>query len=432
MKTEFIDLSETRKHLVVEVPSAIVDAEIDRLARRYSRSARLPGFRPGKAPTRLVLQRFRDQILHDVAHDLIPRVVDEALRERGVEPVDTPSIQDVTIEAGRPLTFTALFETVPPVDPGDYSRLTVRRLPVTIAESDVDAALESLRARAARFEPIEGRPAAHGDTVVVDLDRRGVNRPAQASQDPLSDRHANVSIELGGAANPPGFDDHLVGLVPGDTRTFSIRFPTDSAVTELAGAEVEYTVTVRALRRRVLPDLDDEFARDVGSFDTLAALGDRVRADLQSQADRDAERQMRGDLSRQLGARLTAEVPDALVTREMDRRVELVVRQLVAQGVDPRRTDIDWTALREDQRGPATDAVRSALVVDEIARREGIQVGEADFARELERYAAETGRTVAAVHAVLEKEGGVGRLVEGLRREKTIDFLVSRATIVPA
>ena len=132
MKAEFIDVSDTKKNLVVEIPSTVVDAEIDKVSRDYSRAARIPGFRPGKVPPKVVRQRFRDQILHDVAHGLIPRAVDEALRERGVEPVDTPDIRDVIVEEGQPLKFTATFETVPPIDPGDYSGVTLRQKSVSI------------------------------------------------------------------------------------------------------------------------------------------------------------------------------------------------------------------------------------------------------------------------------------------------------------
>src|SRR2546423_10644251 len=127
MKTEYIDVSDTRKNLVVEIPSTIVDAEIDKVSRDYSKAARIPGFRPGKVPAKIVRQRFRDQILHDVAHGLIPRAVDEALRERGVEPVDTPDIRDVVVEEGQPLKFTATFDTVPPIDPGEDGTIQFRR-----------------------------------------------------------------------------------------------------------------------------------------------------------------------------------------------------------------------------------------------------------------------------------------------------------------
>src|SRR5215217_1741424 len=170
MKTEFIDVSDTQKNLVVEIDSNVVDAEIDKVSRDYSKAARIPGFRPGKVPTKVVRQRFRDQILHDVAHGLIPRAVDEALRERGVEPVDTPDIKDVVVEEGQPLKFTATFETVPPIDPGDYSTLQLRRGGVTIDEGAVDQALSQLRERSARYEPVEGRRIETGDSVVMDIE----------------------------------------------------------------------------------------------------------------------------------------------------------------------------------------------------------------------------------------------------------------------
>src|ERR671917_1442000 len=145
MKSEFIDVSDTKKNLVVEIPSNVVDAEIDKVSRDYSRAARIPGFRPGKVPAKVVRQRFRDQILHDVAHGLIPRAVDEALRDKGIEPVDTPDIKDVVVEEGQPLKFTASFETVPPIDPGDYSTLTLPTRSNTVDESAVEEALSTLR-----------------------------------------------------------------------------------------------------------------------------------------------------------------------------------------------------------------------------------------------------------------------------------------------
>src|SRR5262245_23868593 len=172
MKTEFIDVNETRKNMRVEIPSDVVDAEIERVARGYSRTVRVPGFRPGKTPPRVIKQRFKEQILHDVAHDLIPRAVDDALRERGVEPVDTPDVRDVTIDAGQPLTFTASFDTVPSFDPGEFGSLALRRASTTVDDAAVDEALERLRQRAARFEPVEGRGLDHGDTALVDLERR--------------------------------------------------------------------------------------------------------------------------------------------------------------------------------------------------------------------------------------------------------------------
>jgi trigger factor len=426
MKTEFIDLSDTKKHLVVEIPSATVDAEIEKVARDYSRAARIPGFRPGKVPQRVVRQRFRDQILHDVAHGLIPRAVDEALRERGVEPVDTPDIRDVVIEEGQPLTFTAAFETVPPIDPGDYSTVTVRRKAIRVGDEEVEQALSQLRERAARYEPVEGRGIETGDSVVLDMQRTARGPDGETN----TDRHDAVTVDIGAPANPPGFDEALAGLDVGASKTFEITYPADYTISELAGTTVEYAVDVKAIRKRVVPDLDDEFAKDMGDFDSLDALRSRIREDLQHEKTHEADREVRADLLRQYAGRVTFEVPASLLDREVDRRVEEFVRRLIEQQIDPMKTDIDWAEFREHQRAAAADAVKSALVLDEVARREGLEVTPEDIEAEVERFASRSGRTAAAVRARLEKEGGLSRLRTGLRREKAVDFLLGRAAVL--
>jgi trigger factor len=419
MKTEFTDVSETQKTVTIEIDSAVVDAEIDRVAQGY-RKVRVPGFRPGKVPATIIKRRFRDQILHEVMHGLIPRAVEEALQERGIEPIDTPNVRDVALEEGQPLRFTAAIETVPPFDPGDLSTLNATKTPVAITEEAIEQTLQRLRERAAKSEPVEGRPATDGDTVVADLVRQDESGP---------DRHEGVSIEIGSQANPPGFDAHLIGVGPGDEKTFSIHFPDDYAVKEMAGTDATYSVTVKEVRRRVLPDLDDEFAKDVGEFDSLSALRDRVRTDLQAEAEENATRQLRGDVLKQLAERITFELPTSLVEREIDRRLEEFARQLMQQNVDPRQAGIDWGQFREAQREPARTAVASALVLDAIARREGVVVTEQQINEEIERFATRAGRTPAALRAQFEKEGGIGRLAAGLRREKAVDLALSRARI---
>ncbi len=392
MKTEFVDVNATRKNLVVEIESDVVDAEIDKIARDYGKAARIPGFRPGKVPSKVVRQRFRDQILHDVAHGLIPRAVDEALRERGVEPVDTPDIRDVVVEEGQPLKFTATFDTVPPIDPGDYATIQLRR------PADHDHAAED---------------AEHADH------DHGLK----------SDNHQNVTVDIGASANPPGFDEELMGLTAGAQKTFDVNYPDDYAIKELAGTKVTYDVTIKAIRKRIVPDLDDEFAKDLGDFASLDALKARVRGDLEHEAQHESDRELRSDLMKQLATRVTFDVPQALLEREIDRRVEEFVRRLIDQEIDPMKTNINWEEFRERQREAAAEAVRGALVLDEVARRESVAVSADDVEAELAKYAERTGRTPAAVRARLEKEGGVGRLYAGLRRERAIDFLLSRATI---
>ena len=280
MKTEFVDVSDTRKQLLVEIPSTVVDAEIERIARDYGKAARIPGFRPGKVPVKVVRTRFRDQILHDVAHDLIPRAVDNALRERGVEPVDTPDIKNVLVEEGQPLKFTADFGAVPAFDPGEYGSLNLKKPAATVTDDAVAETLERLRQRAARYEPVEGRTVEPGDTVVVDLVREAPGEDAN--------RHENISIEIGATANPPGFDEQLSGMAVADEKRFPVEYPADYSVKEMAGTTVHYSVAVKGIKTRVVPTLDDELPKDLGDFEGLEPLRVRVREDLQRDAERAA------------------------------------------------------------------------------------------------------------------------------------------------
>ena len=421
MKADLLDVNDTRKTLTIEIPSAVVDARIDRAAKDYSRKVRIPGFRPGKAPARVVKQRFKEQILHDVAHDLVPRAIDDALRERGVEPVSTPDVRDVMVEEGRALTFTASFDTVPSFEVGDYTTIAITRPSGRIEEAAVDNAMQRLRDRAAKRQTVEGRGIVDGDTATVDLERTDASG--------TKDTHKDVAIELGASANPPGLDVHLLGLEVGAVKSFTITFPSDYPNAELANAEVSYTVTVKGLQRRVLPELDDEFAKDMGEFATLDALRTRVREDLEHEGQHAVERSVRGDLMKQLASRVPFDIPDSLIEREIDRRLEEFAGRLMDQNVDPRQAGIDWNAFRESQRDPAKEAVGSALALDEIARREQLAVSESEIEQEISRYAERTGRTPAAVRAGLEKEGGLSRVHSGLRREKSIDFVMARATV---
>ena len=427
MKTELVDVNETRRNLVVEIPTAEVESAIDRVTREYTRSARLPGFRPGKVPASVVRQRFRAQILHDVAHDLIPRSIDSALAEKGVEPVDTPDVRDVVVEEGKPLTFIATFDVVPPFDPGAFDDIQLRKSVAAVDDDAVQQTLERLRERAARFEPVEGG-VGEGHTLVIDLERTSKGADGVVT---APDRHEKVSIDIGAPANPPGFDAEVMGMNVGESRSFTLSYPADYAVAELAGTEVAYTVHLKELRRRVVPTLDDEFAKDLGEdLDSLDALKARVRGDLEAESRDAGERQLRADLLKQLAKRLPFPVPGALVDREVDRRVEDFARRLMSQQIDPRRTNIDWAAFRQGQREQAQEAVASALVLDQIARRDGIEVSSADLDAEVERYAERAGLTAAAVRGRLEQEDGLGRMQMGLRREKAVNAVLGRVQVV--
>ena len=216
----------------------------------------------------------------------------------------------------------------------------------------------------------------------------------------------------------------------GQSKAFRVHYADDHEMTELAGTDVAFHVTVHDVRQRIVPALDDEFAKDMGDFETLDALRTRVRQDLETEAAEAAERQVRAEVLKKLAARVPFPVPGSLVDREIDRRVEEFARRLMEQRIDPRTTNIDWAAFREAQREPSTEAVGSALVLDEIARRDDIGVSEVEIEAELEKYSARSGLTVPAVRARLEQDGGLERLAAGLRREKALSHVMQQARIV--
>jgi trigger factor len=426
MKSEIVDVNETRRDMTIEVPSTVVDEAISHAAAKLGKQAKIPGFRPGKVPANVVRQRFKGQIMQDVAEHLVSKAVGDALTERGVEPVATPDIHDLKLEEGQPLTFKASFEVVPSFDPGDLSTIEAKRPASTVEDSAVDQSLERLRERAARFEAVESGVVEAGHTVVVGLERQGTDK---AGVQGTLDKHDQVSIELGAPSNPPGFDAEMIGVTTGTTKSFTLNYPDDYTIPELAGSKVDYTVTLKEIKKRVVPALDDELAKDLGEFDSLEALRARVRADLEHEAQHAADHQVRADVLKQLAARVPFPVPASLVDREIDRRLEDFARRLMDQRIDPRQANIDWNAFREGQRAPATEAVSSAIALDEIGKRENIAVTEADLDAELQRYAEQTGHTVPSIRARLQKDGELGRLAAGLRREKAITHVLSKAKV---
>jgi trigger factor len=452
MKVAYTDVSDTQKSLQVEIEPDVVGTEIDRVIRGYARSLKLPGFRPGKIPPKIIRQRFKAQILHDVAHDLIPRAVEDALRERGVEPIETPSVKDVSIEEGQPLTFTAAFQTAPPVDPGSYASLTIRRPAVDVTAEQIEEAMGRLAQSAARFQPVTDRAAEMGDTVVMNLTRTqvplpaeagpvaeaapaesgdGGESPAAAEATPGPERLEEAGVEIGASANPPGFDEHLLGVTPGTEKSFRVSFPADYGVESLAGRELDYAIEVTGIRRKHVPALDDEFAKDLG-YDALDKLREQVARNLRREAERNQERNVRQELLQQLAQRVPFDAPEVLVAREVDRRVEEFVHQLIEQRIDPMRAQIDWEQFRTEQREPAVNTVKCMLILDEIARREKLAVSDEELDAEVEKFAAGANQPIETVRARLEKEGAIGRVYAGLRREKAIDFAIGNATVLEA
>ncbi len=413
------------RELEIEIPAETVQRETQRVTREFARLARLPGFRPGKAPAELVRRRFWSDIKGEVLHSLIPSSLENAFRERNLSPVANPSIAELDFAPERPLRYKATFEVLPEIQLNQYKGLEVEPARVELTQEDLDRELEALRQRAATYDPVEDRPAEEGDTVVASL--VGVVTEPKEKREPLV--LEDVRVQLGEEGTLAEFTDGLRGARPGEERPFTVSYPENYPEPTLAGRTVAFTARVKSVERKKLPELDDEFAQKAGDFKTLADLKDKLRQQLE-QARQSREK----DLTRQrlleaLLAKHDFPVPEALVDKQLDVYLERQVRTLLAQGVDPRRVDLDWARLRREQRPQAARDVRLGLLLERIAEAENLQASEEELNREMERLARESGQNPEAVRARLTKEGNLSRMASAIRSEKVVGFLLSQARL---
>jgi len=449
LKVEYNEETSVRKSLAFEIEAEVVDREIAARAQHYARRVKIPGFRPGKIPPDVIKQRFRQQVLEDVAEKLVNQVVHEELEGRGLRPLATPRVTELKIDEGQPLTFRAVFETLPLVELPEYKGLEVTAAKADVLEADVDRELGRLREEAARFDPVEGRPAGEGDFVVLDVAWRRIpetdqeerraerdslprsERGAQggAAQRPPAQKDENVLVEVGSADNHDDFNAALAGMSPGETKDVRLVYAKDHPSQSLAGQTRDYTLTLKAIKAKVLPALDDEFAKDLGEWDSLAALRDTVRQRLREAAERKADREVKSSLLEALVEKAGFEVPETLVERHMNARTETAARGLAYQGVDPTKVGMDWKQYREAQREESVKAAKADILLDEIARREGIQASDAELDAEVGRYAESLKKSKDAVRARMEKEGDLAALRARIREEKTLDLLKANARL---
>ncbi len=397
VKVEYIEETAVRKALAFEIEPEVVGKEIEARVKDYARSVKLPGFRPGKIPAEVIRKRFKDQVLDDVAESIVNRVVFEELEGRGLQPLAMPKVSDLKIDEDQPMTFRAVFETLPLVDVPEYRGLAVPTRRAKVEDADVDRELDRLREENARFDPVEGRAVRRGDFAVVDL----VWRPAAGGK---GGRDENALIEVGGEGNHPEMAAKLEGMSVSDTREVRLTWPEDHPA--LAGQTIDYTVTVKAVKEKIVPAADDEFAKDL-DFDSLTDLRDSLRQRLLAAEERKIDREVKDALVEALVARASFEVPEALVERHMTARTENAARGLAFQGIDPRKVGVDWNEYRDAQREDSVKAAKADILLDEIARREGIEVLDAELDAEVARFAERMNKSKEAMRRQMEKEGDI-------------------------
>jgi trigger factor len=411
-----------RRELELEIPAEEVVKAVERVAREFARVARVPGFRPGKAPVTLIRRRFADDIKSEVLQSLLPEQIERAVSEQKIVPVTQPQIDKVDFSESGPVKFRATFEVLPEFELGQYKDLEVEVDDVPLSDADVDKAIEELRDRAANFVPVEGRPLADGDYAQLKL--KGI--PAGAG-DPLEAE--SVLCHIGGQETMEAFNQNLRGANIGDHKNFDVTYPTDYPDPKLQGKTYSYAVEILGIKEKKRPDLNDEFAKDVSEAKTVEELRTKVRQSLEAARDERQKEQTRDKILAKLIETHDFPVPEALVEQQMDSRLERSVHSLAAQGVDPRAVNVDWVALRQRQRERAIGDVKAELLLDRIATAENIDATDEDVNQEIAAIAQRSGESVTAVRANLTRQKALDRMKSKLRSGKTLDWLSRNSRI---
>ena len=409
-----------KRETEITVPVEEVLKETDHVIQHVRQRANLPGFRPGKAPASLIKSRFKQEIRNDVLEHILPKAFRKKAEEEKWEVVGTPNVTDIHFEDNEPLRFKAEFEVAPKFELGEYRGIEAPYAEPQVAEEDVDKRLEELRNRKAEFVNEDPRPLADGDYALISIESiEGVEGEPVKSE--------SMSIRIGDPETLPEFTENLRGVSPEEQREFSVHYPEDYGSERLAGKDVTFRVQVKNVRRRELPELNDEFARDLGDYQTLDELRDAIRTSIRGEREYQATQEAKTKIVDNLVDAHPFPIPDAFLDRQIEMQVERQLRELAGQGVDPRSIKLDWEKVREARKDAATRDVRASLLLERIADAEAIHATNDEVDRELNGIAKREREPVAALRMKFEKDGTLGRIAARIRTEKVLNFLFENA-----
>jgi len=425
MKAELTDISACRKAFDIEIPQDIVDKELAHISKHMAQRARVPGFRPGRAPVSVIQTRYRDEIISEMLQHLLPRYFSDAVKEKDLDIVDAPQYESVNYDSGQPVRFKALFEVYPVLDINNYRGIPAAPVSFTVEESDIESTLKKLQEDMSELSPIEeDRPVKQGDFVEI-----AFNGTVAGEEEAMFSEKATV--EVGGPSTLKEFTENLSGAQVNDERTFDVSYRDDYPEQRLAGKTLRYEVKVEALKEKKVPELNDEFAQGLGKYNTLEELRSKVREDLEKHRSEHANEEQRENLLKWLEENNEFEVPDTLVERQIQIRMQRLVRDLSRQGINPQRLDVDWGKIREEQRQQAIRDVKGSLILNHVAEKEKIDVTDEDVEAEIDRIATDMNSPRQRVREILTKDSGMARLRNQIQNKKTLDFLRQHATIQP-
>ncbi len=413
-------LVEGCKHEIeITVPVDEISRETERVVANIQQKVRLPGFRPGKAPASLIRSKFAHQVREDVIENLLPKYFDKRVKEEELQVVGRPSVKDVNFKEGEPLKFKAEFEVAPNIELGEYRGVTVHYAEPEVTEADVDKRLDEIREQKAQFVNVEPRPAADGDYAVVSLDSiSGVAEPIHQDE---------MVLHVGDADTLSGFSEGLRGMSPEEEKEFEVTYPEDYGQERLAGKAVKFRMKLKVIRTKELPELNDEFAQDLGDYPTLADLRETIRKAIFHEREYTAQQKAKDELLDKLIEAHDFPVPETYIERQIEAQLSNQFKDLADRGVDPAKLKIDWGKLKESQRPKALHDVKGSLLIDKVAERETIHATNEEVDHEVQRIAKQEREPVAAMRKKLDKDGLLGRIAYRIRGEKTLNFLFEHA-----
>ncbi|MNS20408.1 Trigger factor [compost metagenome] len=431
MKATWEKIEKNLGVLEVEVDADRVSAALDKAFNKVVKKANVPGFRKGKVPRPIFEARYGVESLYQDAIDiLLPEVYSEAVEQTDIFPVDRPEVDVEQFGKGQVFKFKAKVTVKPEVKLGEYKGIEVAAENVEVTEEEVAQELERLQQRHAELVVIEEETAQNGDTVVIDFDGSVDGVPFEGGK---SERY---SLELGSNTFIPGFEDQVVGLATGDFKDVTVTFPETYHAEELAGKEAVFKVKVHEIKRKQLPELDDEFAKDVSEFDTLEEYKEDLKKQLADRKSKENEAARESYLVDQVGEKAEVEIPRAMVQGEVQNMVRDFDNRLRTQGMNLEMflsfSGQSLTELQEQMEGDAEKRVRNNLVLEQISKEENIEVTEDELNAELNTMAEAYKRTPEEIRNILAANGSLGSMREEVLLRKTIQFLLENSKEVPA
>jgi trigger factor len=409
------------KHaLDIHIPAGAVSVEVEKVVEKVRAKAHIQGFRPGKAPASIIRSKFMADIRQEALENLVPQYLEKECEKENLRVVSRPNIKDLHFHEGEAVHFKAEFEVAPEIELKDVRGLRVTYAEPVVTGSDVDARLNDIRESRAQFVNVDPRPAVDGDHCLVSLE-------SVAGLDGEPMKQDDINIEIGGKDTFQEFTGVLREAVPGDEREAEITYPENYAAERLSGKTVRFKITLKQIRLRELPELNDDFAKDLGDFQTVDEVREEIRKAIFREREHTAQTEAKNVLVDRIVDMHEFPVPEAYVDNQIESTVENQLRSMAAQGVDVSKIKLDWAKLRESQLERAAKDVKASLLLGKVASSENISATQEEVDSEVQRIARQQREPVAATRMKLEKDGRMNGIVNRIITEKTLNFLFEQA-----